>query len=107
MGLGQIHKQEFKMKSTCTTKERGWLVQVECKWCNKLSRDNLKHKFYTAPTCGKRHHSLPLVDFVTLRMGYIQMTFFPKIGTPVVPKTLDVHIFLKSNLFGTCKGNIL
>jgi hypothetical protein len=23
MGLGQTHKQEFKMKSTCTTKEKG------------------------------------------------------------------------------------
>jgi len=26
MGLKQIHKQEFKMKSTCITKERRWLV---------------------------------------------------------------------------------
>jgi hypothetical protein len=23
-------------------------MQVEWKWCNKLSKDNLKHKFYTA-----------------------------------------------------------
>jgi hypothetical protein len=48
MGLGQIHKQKFKMKSTCTTKERGRLVQVECKWYDILNRDNLKHKIYTA-----------------------------------------------------------
>ncbi len=48
MGLGWIHKQEFKMKSTCTTEERKRLVQVECKCCNKLSRDSFKHKLYTA-----------------------------------------------------------
>jgi len=44
MGLGGT--QKFKMKSTCTAKERGQLVQVERKWCNGLSRDNLKHKLY-------------------------------------------------------------
>jgi hypothetical protein len=31
MGQGQIHKQTFKMKSTCTTKEKRWLMQIECK----------------------------------------------------------------------------
>jgi hypothetical protein len=36
------------MKSTYTTKEKGRLMQVEFKWCNKLSKDNLKHKLYTA-----------------------------------------------------------
>jgi hypothetical protein len=48
MGLGKTHKQEFKMKSTCTTKERRQLVQIEFKWCDELNRDNFKHKFYTA-----------------------------------------------------------
>jgi hypothetical protein len=46
MGLGWTHKWELKMKSTCTTKKRGWLMQVEWKWCNGLSKDNFKHKFY-------------------------------------------------------------
>jgi hypothetical protein len=36
------------MKSTYTTKKKRWLVQVEWKWCDGLSRDNLKHKFYMA-----------------------------------------------------------
>jgi hypothetical protein len=49
MRLGQIHKQEFKMKSTYTTKEKMQFVQVEHKWCDRLNRDNFKHKFYT--TC--------------------------------------------------------
>jgi hypothetical protein len=44
----QIHKQEFKMKSTCTTNKRGLLMQVEHKWCDGLNSDNLKHKLYMA-----------------------------------------------------------
>jgi hypothetical protein len=47
MGLGQTHKQEFKMKSTCTTKKRGRLMQIESKWCSGLSKDKFKHKLYT------------------------------------------------------------
>jgi hypothetical protein len=47
MGLGQTHKRKFNMRSTCTTKKRGQLVQVEWKWCDGLSKDNLKHKLYT------------------------------------------------------------
>ncbi len=47
MGLGRTHKQEFKMKSICTTKERGWLMQIECKWCDKFNKKNFKHKFCT------------------------------------------------------------
>jgi hypothetical protein len=48
MGVERTHKQEFKMKSTCTTKEKGRLVQVKHKWCGGLSRNNLKNKFYKA-----------------------------------------------------------
>jgi hypothetical protein len=48
MGLKSIHKQKFKIKLAYTTKERRWLVQVECKWYDGLGRDNLKHKFYMA-----------------------------------------------------------
>jgi hypothetical protein len=45
MGLRRTHKQEFKMKSTSSTKKRRRLVQVEHKWCDGFNRDNLKHKF--------------------------------------------------------------
>jgi hypothetical protein len=48
MGLGQTHKQKFKMKSTCIIKEKGWLMQIERKWYNGLSMDNFKHKLYMA-----------------------------------------------------------
>jgi hypothetical protein len=48
MGLGQTHKQKFKMKSTYTTKERRELMPIEHKWCGELSKDNFKHKFYMA-----------------------------------------------------------
>jgi len=33
MGIGWTHKRKFKMISTWTTKKRGWLVQIEWKWC--------------------------------------------------------------------------
>jgi len=55
-----------------------------------------------------------IVYYVTLCEGYIQMTFFP--GIPkwefqnwdfYCPKTTDIHIFLKSSLFGAYNGNIL
>ncbi len=48
MGLGRIHKQELKMKSTCKTKERRRLMHIECKWYGRLSDDNFKHKFHMA-----------------------------------------------------------
>jgi hypothetical protein len=48
MGLGQTHKRKFKMISTCTTKKRGQLMQIKWKWCNGLSKDNLKHKLHMA-----------------------------------------------------------
>jgi hypothetical protein len=48
MGLKRTQKQEFKMKSIYTTKEKGQLVQVEYKWCERFNKDNFKHKFYMA-----------------------------------------------------------
>jgi hypothetical protein len=48
MGLERTHKQEFKMKSTCIIKEKGRLVIIKHKWCDGLSRNNFKHKFYKA-----------------------------------------------------------
>jgi hypothetical protein len=78
------------MKSTYTTQERGWSMQVECKWCDGLSKDNFKHKLYMAlQPFGRGTTPLLIIYYVTLRGGYIQMTLFleiPKIGTFVVPK---------------------
>jgi hypothetical protein len=34
-------------------------VQVECKWCDRLRKDNFKHKVYTVRNLGKKHHSPP------------------------------------------------
>jgi hypothetical protein len=48
MEIEQTHKWKFKMKSTCTTKKRKQLVQIEWKWCGGFNKDNLKHKLYTA-----------------------------------------------------------
>ncbi len=64
-------------ESTYTTKERGWLVQVECKWCDGLNRDNLRHKLYTSlQPLGGGTTPLPIIYYVIFCEGYIQMTFF-------------------------------
>ncbi len=46
MGLERIHKQKFNMKLIYITKQKKQLVQIERKWCNRVSRDNLKLKLY-------------------------------------------------------------
>jgi hypothetical protein len=46
MGLEWIHKQEFNMKLTYITKQKKQLMQIERKWCNIVSNDNLKLKLY-------------------------------------------------------------
>jgi hypothetical protein len=46
MALKKNQKKKFKMKSTCTTKDRKQSVQIERKWCGGLNRDNFKHKLY-------------------------------------------------------------
>ncbi len=46
---------------------------------------------------------LPIIYYVLLHKDYIQMSLF--LGIPNgSPKTLDVHIFLKSSLFRKCKA---
>jgi hypothetical protein len=82
-------------------------MQVEWKSCDRLSKDNLKHKFYTTHNLWEEAPPPSLtVYFVPLRGDYIQMSLFP--DTPkwesqnwdsCCPKTLDLHIFLKSNIF--------
>jgi hypothetical protein len=46
--LGWTHKWEFKMRSTCIIKKIGSLMQLEWKWFDGLSKDNLSHKPYMA-----------------------------------------------------------
>ncbi len=87
MGLKRTHKKEFKMKSTCTTKKRKWLMQVECKWCNALNKDNLKHKLYT--TCNLwEEASIPPYNIIcdSLWVYNPNDKFKKKIETLVVPK---------------------
>jgi hypothetical protein len=61
------------MKSTYTTKEKRWLMQVEHKWCGKFSRHNFKQKLYTPATFGRKPHSLPyniFCDFLHLLVSF-------------------------------------
>jgi hypothetical protein len=105
MGIRRIHKREFKMKSTYTTKKRKRLVQIEWKCCDGFSKDNLKHKLYMAHK-QRNIIPLPIIYSVPFHGDYIQMSLFLKILKWESQnwdfscfKILDVHIFLKSNLF--------
>jgi hypothetical protein len=80
------------MKSTCVIKERKRLVQVECKWCDKFSRENFKHKLYM--TCNLWEEApLPSTTLWFFAWVTSKWHFFlgfpnesPKIGTLIVPK---------------------
>jgi hypothetical protein len=56
MGLRWTHKQKFQMKLTCIIHKRGWLVQVEWKWCDGFSRDNLN---FATPLWAKWENATP------------------------------------------------
>jgi hypothetical protein len=94
MRLGQTRKREFKMKSTCTTKKRGRLVQVKWKWCNGLNRDNLKHKLYMTRKFWEEAPLSSLLYILCMSMGSTSKCHFsprlpsgsPIIGILVVPK---------------------
>jgi hypothetical protein len=100
------------MKSTYRTKEKGWLMQIECKWCSRLSRHSLKHKLYVICDLWEEA-SLPSI-FCDSLQGYIQMALFLEIPKKesqnwdlYYPEILDIHIFLNSSLFGTYEEIIL
>ncbi len=115
MGLGQTYKQEFKMKSTYTTKKRRRLVQVEWKWCDKLSRDNFKHKLYMAHNLWEEAPLPSLQYTMSMSMGITSKCHFsprlpsesPKIGTFVVAKLWTLISFSNQVFFWKCEGNIL
>jgi len=97
MGLGWTHKQELKMMSTCTTKKRRRLMQVEWKWCDEFSRDNFKHKFYTT----HNHWAEAPLPLYSILYAFLRR-LHPNVTFPwdsCCPKTLDVHIFFKWNFF--------
>jgi hypothetical protein len=59
------------MKSTYTTKEKGRLMQIECKWCDEFSKGNFKHKLYMA--CNLQEEApFPLIIYsMTFHENYI------------------------------------
>jgi hypothetical protein len=102
------------MISTCITKKKRQLMQVEWKWCDKFNRDNLKHKLYM--TCNLLEEAIPLLILysMTLHKDYIQMLLF--LETPkwesqnwdfCCPKTLDAYIFLKIKFILRVRGQYL
>jgi len=98
MGLGRSHKRELKMKSTYTTKKKGWSMQVEWKWCNKFSKDNLKHKLYTTHNLWEEALVPPYsILYASLRGLHSNVIFSH--DSQMGSKTLDAQIFLKYSLF--------
>ncbi len=74
------------MKSTCTIKKKGQLVQVEWKWCDEFNRTTLNTSFTWLVTFPRKEHSFLIIYLMPLRQDYIQMSLFP--GTPKwSPKT--------------------
>ncbi len=59
MGLGRTQKREFKMMSTCITKKRRRLMQVELQ------------------PLGGGTNRLPILYYVPFHEDYIQMSIFP------------------------------
>jgi len=57
MGLRQIHKQEFKMKSTCTTRKKGDWCKSNANGVVNLVRTNLSTSFTWLATFKRKHHS--------------------------------------------------
>jgi hypothetical protein len=87
MGLRWIHKQKFKMKSTCTTKKRGHLVQVEYKWCGvDLIRIISSTSFTQLATCERRHHCLSYSILCDFSHGHHPNDIFPQDSQVGVPK---------------------
>jgi hypothetical protein len=80
-------------------------MQVEWKWCNKLSRDNLKHELYTAHNLWEEAPLLSLYILCASSQGLHPNVIFP--WDSYCPKTLDAHIFIKSSSFLECKKNFL
>jgi hypothetical protein len=83
------------MKSTYTSKKRGRLMQVKRMWCDRLNKDNCKHKFYITHSLprasGRKHHSPPYNILCNTFCGsYIQMAFFSN-------KILKLGLLLSQN----------
>jgi hypothetical protein len=112
MGLGQTHKREFKMMSTCTTKQIRRLMQVKWKWCGRLNRDNLKHKLHTAHNLWEETPFPSLEYTLCLFVGTTSKCHFfpgllsgsPKTRTFIVPKFWTFIYFLNQVCFENARA---
>jgi hypothetical protein len=80
MALERTHKWKFKMKSICTTKKRRRLVQVEWTWCNKLSKDNFKHKLCTTHNLWEEATNIIFPWDSQLRVPKLRFLLFQNFG---------------------------
>jgi hypothetical protein len=85
MGLKQILKQEFKMKSICTTKKRRQLIQVESNVTNLVG--TISNISITWPTTfRRRHHSPSYSIFCASMWGLYSNVIFPWDSQVGIPK---------------------
>ncbi len=100
------------MRSTCTTKKRRQLVQVEWKWCNGVSRDNLKHKLYKTCNLWKEAPLPSLYKIMCFFARTISKCHFPsklpsgspKTRTFFVPKLWMLISFSNQVYFGNARA---
>jgi hypothetical protein len=102
MGLEQTQKREFKMKSIYTTKKRGWLMQIEWKWCDELNRGIFKHKFYTVCNFWEDAPLPPYNILCAFPQGLHSNVTFPQDFQMGVPKLG----FLMSQNFGHSSNQV-
>ncbi len=86
MGLRRTHKQEFKTRSTCTTKKKGQLVQIKWKMCNGFNEDNFKHKLHMAHNLWEEAPFPSLYYTLCLPWGLHPNVIFPQYSQVEVPK---------------------
>jgi hypothetical protein len=110
----KLTSESLKTSSTCITKKRGRLMQVEWMWCSELSRNNLKHKLYLACNLWEEapHPSLYYIMCLSTRMTskcHFSLRFpsgsgSPKIKTFVVPKLWTFLFFSNQVCFENARA---
>ncbi len=82
------------MKSICTTKKRRRLVQVEWTWCNKLSKDNFKHKLCTTHNLWEEA-TLPSLQYILCLSTRTTSKYHFSLGLPTESPKIKIFIISK------------
>jgi hypothetical protein len=86
MGLKQTHKQEFKMRSTCTTRKEGSWCKLNGSGVADLIRTTSSTSFTWPATFERKHHSPPYSILCASMWGLHPNVTFPQDSQMGVPK---------------------